>query len=117
MILVCLDHGYPGGTEHFTNIMSNSSWRALDAVKNGNIYQIPSMPFNCFDRPPSANRILGLIWLSNLLYPDFYNVDIKAETKKFYSLFYHKDLNDAELDKVLSHAVRNNIQPGVKKGQ
>jgi iron complex transport system substrate-binding protein len=106
IILVCLDHGYAGGTEHYINILSNPSWRAVDAIKNGDIYQIPSVPFNCFDRPPSANRILGLIWLSNLLYPDYFRIDIKAETRKFYALFYHKKLTDAGLDKVLFNAVR-----------
>lgn len=116
MILVCPDHSHPGGAEQYANILSNPAWRALDAIKNNTVYQIPSVPFNCVDRPPSVNRILGLIWLSNLLYPEYFNVDIKAETRKFYMLFYHKKLTDEELDKVLSHAVRSNVQHGVKKG-
>jgi iron complex transport system substrate-binding protein len=117
LILVCPDHGHPGGTGHYTNIMSNPSWRALDVIKNGNVYEIPAIPFNCFDRPPSVNRILGLVWLANLLYPDYFKVDIRAEVKKFYALFYHKNLTDAELDKVLLNAVRKNEPRGVKKGQ
>jgi iron complex transport system substrate-binding protein len=79
------------------------------------VYEIPAIPFNCFDRPPSANRILGLTWLANLVYPDFYNVDIHLETRKFYALFYHKKLTDAELDKVLCNAVRSPALSGGKK--
>jgi iron complex transport system substrate-binding protein len=106
LVLVCLDHGYANGTEHYTRILSDPSWHLIDAIKNGNVYQIPSVPFNWFDRPPSVNRIIGLRWLSNLLYPDEFKTDIREETRKFYELFYHRKLTDIELDRVLTNAVR-----------
>jgi iron complex transport system substrate-binding protein len=106
LVLVCLDHGYANGTEYYTRILSDPSWHLIDAIKNGNVYQIPSVPFNWFDRPPSVNRIMGLRWLSNLLYPDEFKTDIRAETKKFYELFYHRKLTDIELNMVLTNAVR-----------
>jgi len=106
LVLVCLDHGYAHGTENFANIMSNPSWQITEAISKHNVYEIPSVPFNCFDRPPSANRIFGLLWLENLLYPDYFNVDINETTKKFYALFYHINLTDAQLEKVLLNAVR-----------
>jgi iron complex transport system substrate-binding protein len=106
LIIVCLDHGYAHGTENFANIVSNPSWQSISAVKTGSVYQIPSLPFNCFDRPPSTNRIFGLEWLGNLLYPDYFTMDIRQETRRFYSLFYHINLTDAELDKVLLNATR-----------
>jgi iron complex transport system substrate-binding protein len=106
VVLVCLDHGFAHGTENFSKITTDPSWHVLDAVKTGNFYCIPSLPFNWFDRPPSVNRILGLTWLMNLLYPDVYKIDIRKETRKFYSLFYHRDLSDAELDTVLKNALK-----------
>lgn len=106
LILVCLDRGHPHGTEHYTNILSHQSWQTIDAVKKGNVYCIPSLPFNWFDRPPSVNRLIGIRWLGNLLYPDYFKIDIKRETKEFYKLFYHKDLTDDELAAVLENAVR-----------
>jgi iron complex transport system substrate-binding protein len=106
IILVCLDHGYPQGTEHFSNIRSNQLWQTIDAIKKGNIYCIPSLPFNWFDRPPSVNRLIGIRWLGNLLYPDYFKFDIKKETRDFYKLFYHKDLTEDELAGVLANAIR-----------
>jgi iron complex transport system substrate-binding protein len=106
LVLVCLDHGYANGTEHYTRILSDPSWHLIDAIKSGNVYQIPSVPFNWFDRPPSVNRIMGLRWLSNLLYPEVFKTDIRGETKRFYELFYHRKLTEKELDRVLTNAVR-----------
>jgi iron complex transport system substrate-binding protein len=106
IVLVCLDHGYPHGTEHYTNITSDPTWRSIDAIKKGNVFCIPSLPFNWFDRPPSVNRIIGLRWLGNLLYPEYFKLDIKDEARTFYKLFYHTDLTDDELNRVLSKAIR-----------
>lgn len=106
LVLVCLDHSDVNGNEHYTRILSDPSWHLIDAIKNGNVYQIPSVPFNWFDRPPSVNRIMGMRWLANLLYPEEFMIDIRWETKKFYELFYHRKLTEIELDKVLTNAVR-----------
>jgi hypothetical protein len=39
-----------------------------------------------------------------------------VEIKKFYALFYHIKLTDAQVDKVLDNAVRKPESPQVKKG-
>jgi iron complex transport system substrate-binding protein len=71
----------------------------------GRVYQIPRGPFDWFDRPPSISRILGVRWLGNLLYPDLYQYDIKAEVKRFYKLFYQIDLSDAQLQELMGRAL------------
>ncbi len=106
IIIVCLDHGYAHGTENFARITSDPSWHMITAVKNGSVYQIPSLPFNWIDRPPSVNRIIGLRWLTNLLYPDYCKIAIRDETRRFYALFYRRKLSDEELNHVLMNAVR-----------
>jgi iron complex transport system substrate-binding protein len=105
IVLVCLDHGFAHGTENYSNIVNSNSWHAIDAVAKGNIYCIPSIPFNWLDRPPSVNRMIGMRWLANLLYHDRFGMDIRKETEKFYALFYHKKLTQAELDIILKNAV------------
>ena len=105
VIIVCVDRQFADGTGNWTRVMSNPAWQNIAAVKNDKVYEIPSLPHNWFDRPPSVNRILGLVWLGNLLYPDRFKLDIRGKTKEFYDLFYHKDLTDTELDEVLTHAV------------
>ena len=81
VIIVCVDRQFADGTGNWTRLMSNPAWQNIAAVKNGKVYEIPSLPHNWFDRPPSVNRILGLVWLGNLLYPDRFKLDIRARPR------------------------------------
>jgi len=47
-------------------------------------------------------RFLGLKWLTNILHPDVYRIDIGKETREFYRLFLGVDLGDKEVRKVLN---------------
>jgi len=81
--------------------LDTAQWRRIPAVAEGHAWQIPGTPFNWFDRPPSANRFLGLKWLAWALYPDRFKSDIVAETREFYRLFYHFDLTEEAAKKLL----------------
>ncbi|MCL2696031.1 MAG: ABC transporter substrate-binding protein [Clostridiales bacterium] len=72
-------------------------WAQLSAVQNDRVYQIPEAPYGWLANPPSVNRVLGIYWLGNLLYPDYYDVNIVEEIKLFYRLFWHYELTDAEV--------------------
>lgn len=85
-------------------ILTDSKWQQIEAVKNNRVYLIPDSPFCWFDRPPSANRIIGVQWLANLLYPETFDLDMKTEIKEFYSLFYHLDLSDQQVETLLKHS-------------
>ncbi len=78
------------------------AWRQVSAVANGRIYIIPGEPFNWFDRPPSVNRMLGLKWVAWVLYPDRVKIDMVAETRAFYLLFYHYNMGVDEARKILA---------------
>jgi len=88
----------------FPQIMGKSDWRGIRAVQDGKVYEIPYSPFNWFDRPPSVNRMIGIKWVANLLYPDIYPLDLKAEVQRFYSLFYHYNLSEQETEQLLRRA-------------
>ncbi len=91
----------------FSNVVTEDSrWQNIKAVKEHQVYDIPTQPFNWFDRPPSINRFIGLKWLANLLYPEYVSLNMKNETKKFYKLFYHVELSDQDVDKLLQYSVR-----------
>ena len=87
---------------YFTS--SSSPYKEVDAVKNNKVYLIPEGPFDWIDSPPAMNRILGLKWLGNLIYPQKYNLDVRVEAKEFYDIFYHYQVVDEELDVILKHA-------------
>lgn len=85
----------------FERILKDPRWKLLRAVRTKRVYLIPHVPFNWFDRPPSHMRLLGIQWLTNLLHPDRYPMDMVKETKAFYRLFIGKKLADSEARHVL----------------
>jgi ABC-type Fe3+-hydroxamate transport system, periplasmic component len=91
-----------GNEEAYKLVTTDKTWAELDAVKNGRVYLLPLLPYPWIDSPPSVNRIIGIYHLGTLLYPELYkDVDIKAEVKEFYSLFYKCDLTDAQVENLL----------------
>jgi iron complex transport system substrate-binding protein len=88
----------------YDQVWTNPLWANIDAVRRKRIYLAPTAPFGWIDRPPSINRIIGLKWLAGLFYPDRFDFDLRGETRKFYKLFYHVDLSDAELDRLIEWA-------------
>ena len=72
------------------------------AVKQQRVFVSPRLPFGWIDEPPSLNRILGLIWLKRVFFPDRASGDLRAETRDFYKLFYQVELSDAQLDQLLA---------------
>ena len=82
--------------------LAGSEWSSLTAVKNGTYYEIPNLPYDWMSSPPSVNRVLGIYWLGNLLYPELYDYDMVAEAQTFYRLFWHYELSEAEAEQLLA---------------
>jgi iron complex transport system substrate-binding protein len=70
-------------------------------IKNGRVYIIPDIPYSCMGNPPSVNRVLGILWLGGILYPEQYGTGIKTEFREFYKLFYHVEPTDEQIAQVL----------------
>lgn len=88
--------------EHFFRAVWNDPlWAEVDAVKRGRIFLSPSVPFGWIDRPPSINRVIGLLWLAGLFFPEQLNFDLREETRIFYRTFYQVKLKDSELDQLI----------------
>ena len=73
----------------------------MRAVQEGRVHLSPVLPFGWIDRPPSLNRIIGLDWMAATFYPDRYQIDLRARARDFYRLWYHLDLTEAQLDRLL----------------
>lgn len=84
--------------------IAQSEWSDLTAVKNGEVYEIPNLPYDWMSSPPSVNRILGIWWLGKLLYPEVYDYDMISVAQEFYSLFWHYDLTQEEAETLLLHS-------------
>jgi iron complex transport system substrate-binding protein len=87
---------------HFREMARSApEWRNVAAVAQDRIVAVPRLPFNWLDRPPSFMQALGVQWLASLFYPEQFPIDIRAETKKFYQLFFHVDLKDEDVERIL----------------
>lgn len=81
-------------------ILGNPDYASLKAVQEQKVYGAPNAPFSWVDRPPGPNRIIGIRWLSGLIYPEYLNFDVDEEVLEFFSLFYHIDLTEEQLEDV-----------------
>jgi len=88
----------------YAAVATSSQWQGLAAVKAGKYAEIPSGLYSWMDQPPSANQILGIVWLANLLYPNAFDFDMVSQAQTFYSLFYHYTLSDAQAKVLLANA-------------
>lgn len=80
-------------------------WSSLKAIKNDDYYEVPIGPYNWMGFPPSSNRILGMVWLTQLLYPDYAQYDIQQEVQEYYQLFYHCDLTTEQYESLVGKSI------------
>lgn len=98
-VILTLDPAFHG------SLLSDARWAGAKAVREHRIHRAPTVPFGWFDAPPGANRLIGVRWLRAVLYPDLPPIDLRAEVRAFYSLFYQVEVSDAQLDQLLSDTV------------
>ena len=88
----------------YEGITQDSLWQDVTAVQEGRIFVIPYKPYSYMNSPPSVNRMIGVWWLGELLYPEVYNVDIEEKIAEFYELFYHVVPDEAQIQDILSQS-------------
>ena len=94
-----------GTTNAYETILSDPNWATIDAVKNGRVYKMPSLPYSWADRPPSVNRFIGLHWMANLLYPELYDIDIVEVAIDYYKVMYHVDVSRTDMESLLAQSI------------
>jgi iron complex transport system substrate-binding protein len=92
-VIIAWDTNVRGGA--YQDIRTNRNWQHIQAVKDGRVYAMPNEPWAWCDRPPGVNRIIGIHWVANLLYPDIYDVDIKEVVKEYFKVMYQADIDDS----------------------
>jgi iron complex transport system substrate-binding protein len=85
--------------------LSDSAWKDVKAVRDKRVFLSPNLPFGWIDFPPAVNRLLGLQWLAHLFYPQAFPDDLRPIVADFHRRFYHRVPTDAQLDKLLAHAL------------
>ena len=84
---------------------ADPAWQDISAIKNGKYYEVPNGPYNWMGFPPSAQRYLGMLWMSQLLYPEEANYDLYKEVAHYFKLFYHADLTESQYQELISKSM------------
>ena len=90
-----------GTAANVSDLMADSAWSGVTAVKNGAVYANPSGVFP-WDRY-SGEEALQVLWAAKQLNPDkFEDIDMVKQTQDFYMQFYGYDLSEDEANKILA---------------
>lgn len=89
----------------YATVGSDPAWQQINAIKNGTYYEVPMGPYNWMGFPPSVQRYLGMMWMAQLLYPDTAQYDLYTEVAKYFKLFYHCDLTQAQYDALVANSI------------
>jgi iron complex transport system substrate-binding protein len=85
----------------FLEVAKGEAWSRVRAVQEGKIVVPPRLPWGWTDHPPSVGRILGALWLTSTIYGVPSKDDLRAETVRFFKLFYHADLSLAQAEALI----------------
>ncbi|MBV9836135.1 MAG: iron ABC transporter substrate-binding protein [Alphaproteobacteria bacterium] len=96
--IITLDRGFHAA------VQSKAGWSDVRAVAQKRVYLSPGLPWGWIDAPPSVNRLIGLRWLLAQFYPAEAGIDLPADTRAFYDLFYGVTLSDAQVARLLGGA-------------
>ena len=89
----------------YASVGGDPLWQDVAAIKNGTYYEVPMGPYNWMGFPPSVQRILGMLWMAKLLYPDAADYDLFTEVRTYFKLFYHCELTEADYSALVANSV------------
>jgi len=69
------------------------------AAQNKRVYKMPLGGYR-WD-PPNQESPLTWMWLADLLHPEVFDYDLRAEMKKAYKVLYNYELSDADIDGII----------------
>jgi iron complex transport system substrate-binding protein len=82
-------------------LRGSPEWQSLPAVADGRVYAPPDLPFNWGPRPPSVNRLAGVIWLAYVARGRPFDAAFRENVSRFYAAFYHVTLTAAQLERLV----------------
>ncbi len=89
----------------YDTVAEDSQWKTTRAVIWSNYYQTPYGPYGWLSSPPAVQRYLGMLWLGELLYPEYVTYDLQEEVTAYYKLFYDCDLTDEMYRELMENAL------------
>ena len=85
------------------DIMRNDpEWHEVDAVASGRVYFPPDQPFSWGPRPPSVNRLLGVVWMAYALRAKPFDDAFFADVTSAFETFYHVTPTREQIEKLVA---------------
>ena len=79
----------------YDTVGTSAQWKSATAIQTGNYYEAPYGPYGWLSSPPAVQSYLGMLWLGDVLYPNYINYDLQKEVTAYYELFYGCNLTEA----------------------
>ena len=79
-------------------------WSGVAAIAEGRYCEVPSQPYNWMSNPPSLNMLLGVWWLGNLLYPQYYNYNMEEKAQELLAVLWQCDVTREQAAELLQNA-------------
>ena len=89
----------------YATVGEDAAWQGVTAIRNGAYYEVPMGPYNWMGFPPSVQRLLGMLWMAKVLYPDAAGYDLYAEAANYFQLFYHCNLTQEQYDALVANSL------------
>lgn len=80
-------------------------WQAVSAIAQDAYYEVPVGPYNWMGFPPGVQRLLGMLWMGKVLYPDEADYDMYEETARNFDLLYHCSLTREQYDALVAGSI------------
>ena len=89
----------------YDTVAEDAAWQGVTAIQNGAYYEVPMGPYNWMGFPPSVQRLLGMLWMAKVLYPEAADYDLYTEAARYFELFYHCELTREQYDALVSNSL------------
>ena len=89
----------------YDTVAEDAAWQGVTAIQNGAYYEVPMGPYNWMGCPPSVQRLLGMLWMAKVLYPEAADYDLYTEAAEYFELFYHCDLTQEQYDALVANSL------------
>ena len=89
----------------YDTMAGDAAWQGVTAIQNGAYYEVPMGPYNWMGFPPSVQRLLGMLWMAKVLYPEAADFDLYTEAAEYFKLFYHCDLTREQYDALVANSL------------
>ena len=80
-------------------------WQAVSAIASNTYYEVPVGPYNWMGFPPGMQRLLGMLLMGKVLYPQEAQWDMYEETVRHFELFYHCSLTREQYDALVANSI------------